>query len=417
MRIFPIITAILVSAVLYAVTIERDRLVQFAQRFSSSEAVAGSQNPVEPVVEVQNQADPDARVVHIVARRSLAQIVDNAVQLRGRTEAIRQVNVQSETDGLIISEPLRAGSVIAAGQLLCEIDPGTRNAALAEAEAALGEARTRVPEAQSRVAEARALLAEAVINDNAASRLNETGFASETRVAATAAAVSTAQASLESATAGVEGAHSGIQAAEATVFRANEEIARLQIRAPFNGLLEIDTAELGALMQTGSLCGTVIQLNQIKLVGFVPEIQVDKIEIGAPAGARLATGREVQGVVTFLSRSADPQTRTFRVEVTVENQDLTIRDGQTADILISSDGILAHILPSSAMTLNDDGDLGLRVVDADQIARFAPVTLLRDTATGVVLAGLPQEVDVITVGQEFVSDGVRVDVTYEELTQ
>jgi multidrug efflux system membrane fusion protein len=170
-------------------------------------------------------------------------------------------------------------------------------------------------------------------------------------------------------------------------------------------------------MQTGSLCGTVIQLDQIKLVGFVPEIQVDKIEIGAPAGARLATGREVQGVVTFLSRSADPQTRTFRVEVTIENQDLTIRDGQTADILISSDGILAHILPSSAMTLNDDGDLGLRVVDADQIARFAPVTLLRDTATGVVLAGLPQEVDVITVGQEFVSDGVRVDVTYEELTQ
>lgn len=210
---------------------------------------------------------------------------------------------------------------------------------------------------------------------------------------------------------------SGIESAEASLGRAEEEIARLQVFAPFAGLLESDTAEIGSLMQPGALCATVIQLDPIKLVGFVPEAEVDRVAVGAPAAARLATGAQVRGTVSFLSRSADPQTRTFRVEITVDNADLSIRDGQTADILIASEGLMAHLLPSSALTLNDEGILGLRIVDQDQIARFAPVTFLRDNADGVLLAGLPDQADVIIVGQEYVTDGVLVDPRFEDLTQ
>jgi len=100
----------------------------------------------------------------------------------------------------------------------------------------------------------------------------------------------------------------------------------------------------------------------------------------------------------------------------VDNADQSIRDGQTADIAIQTEGTPAHLLPASAMTLSDDGALGLRVV-IDGIVRFAPVRMIRDTANGVWLAGLPEMVDVITVGQEFVTDGTPVRITYEELTQ
>ena len=98
------------------------------------------------------------------------------------------------------------------------------------------------------------------------------------------------------------------------------------------------------------------------------------------------------------------------------NPDTTIRDGQTADILIQTEGTSAHLLPTSAMTLNDDGQLGVRIVEEGTV-RFVPVRMLRDTARGVLLTGLPEVADVITVGQEFVTDGVAVQVTYEELTQ
>ena len=124
-------------------------------------------------------------------------------------------------------------------------------------------------------------------------------------------------------------------------------------------------------------------------------------------------GREIVGQVTFLSRSADENTRTFRVDVEVENSDLTIRDGQTAEIAIQSDGEVAHLLPQSALTLDDDGALGVRLVDNGR-AKFAPVRVLRDAVDGIWVSGLEETADIIVVGQEFVTDGVPVNVTYRE---
>ena len=178
--------------------------------------------------------------------------------------------------------------------------------------------------------------------------------------------------------------------------------------------MESDSAELGSLMQPGSLCATVIQLDPIKLIGFVPETAVNRVEVGAPAKADLTSGLQVQGRVTFLSRSADPETRTFLVEIDVPNADLSIRDGQTAEIVIGAEGQNAHLLPQSVLTLNDEGKMGVRLVDADSTALFLPVTLMRDTVDGVWLSGLPDQADVILVGQEFVIDGVPVAPTYQE---
>lgn len=419
MRLFPILTALLVCAVLYGVVMERERRVSFAESFGpdAGVAVAGAEDAPDAGAEPAATDPAEGARVSVVVHRSQAAEVDSAVLLRGRTEAARQVEVRAETAGLIISQPIRAGAFVEEGQLLCEIAPGTRAAALAEARARLSEAQSRLPESRARVAEAQARLAEAEITNNAAARLSESGFASETRAVSTAAMVSAAEAAIQSAEAGVQAAMSGIESAEAGVQRAEEELERLQIFAPFEGLLESDTAEIGTLMQTGSLCATVIQLDPIKLVGFVPEAEVGRVAVGAPAAARLASGAQVQGQVTFLSRSADPQTRTFRVEVTVQNTDLTISDGQTADIIIASDGLMAHLLPSSALTLNDDGVLGLRIVDEEHIARFAPVTFLRDNAEGVLLSGLPDRAEVIVVGQEFVTDGTPVEPHYQDLTQ
>ena len=229
------------------------------------------------------------------------------------------------------------------------------------------------------------------------------------------AASEAAAAGVQRATSQLISARAGIEAAQAAVASAERDIAQLTIHAPFDGLLETDTAELGSLMQPGAPCATIIQLDPIKLVGFVPEANGDKVELGARARAQLSTGgTALDGRVTFLSRSADSTTRTFRVEVEVPNPDLAIRDGQTVDILIDSEGRTAHLVPQSALTLDDSGALGLRTVGEGNVVAFMPVTMLRDTAEGVWVAGLPDNVDIITVGQEFVIDGVVVDPTFSE---
>jgi multidrug efflux system membrane fusion protein len=405
MRLIPVLTALLVTGFLYFVVFERDALKAFA---------LGEDAPASETVEAETPATP---AVGVVARHSVAKVIDSAVVLRGQTEANRQVDVKSEISAQVISDPLLKGAFVNKGDVLCRLDAGTRNATLADAEANLLEAESRVPEAEARLEEARARVKEAQINNNAAEKLSQGGYASETRVAGAIAAVRAAQANEQSAMAGVKAAKSGIQSAQATVALAEKEIERLTITAPFQGLLESDTAELGSLMQPGSLCATIIQLDPINLVGFVPETEVNRVEVGARAGAKLVSGELVEGRVIFLSRSADPETRTFRVEIEVPNTDLRIRDGQTAEILIGAEGAKAHLLPQSALTLNDQGTLGVRVVDTDQTALFRPVTLLRDTVDGVWLAGLPDMADVILVGQEFVIDGVPVVPTYQEAAQ
>lgn len=419
MRLFSLITALFVMSALYVFVFERDRATEFAAQLTQpTEAPQTNATMDETTGEAAAQEDTASQVqrgtVSVVAVKSVGQTVQNGVLVRGRTEAERQVNVQAETGGLVVSKPIRKGSFVETGQLVCEIDPGTRPAVLAETKARLAEAKARLPEANARVAEARARLTEATINDEVASQLSQDGFASETRVAATAAAVSAAEAGIQSAVSGVEAAAAGIQSAEAAVAAASKDIDRLQIRAPFEGLLETDTAELGTLLQPGGLCATIIQLDPIKLVGFIAETAVDKVKVGALAGARLLSGREVQGRVSFLSRSADPNTRTFRVEAEVPNSDLSIRDGQTVEIGIAADGVMAHLLPQSAMTLDDAGTIGVRYVTPENKAAFSPVTILRDSVEGIWVTGLSTDVSVITVGQEFVSDGVPVAVTYRE---
>ncbi len=409
MKLIPVITAILVLAGLYMVVFERETLVGFAQSSSAEETPAAME-------EVNAEVTPETgeSLVGVVAMHSVAQTIDSAVILRGRTEAARQVTVAAETSGLVISEPRRKGAFINEGELLCRLDPGTREASLAEARARLAEAEGRVPEAQAGVIEAGARVREAEINLNAAQRLSEDGFASETRLVSAQAAMETASAGVQRANSAVASAQAGIQAAQAAVASAAREIDKLQITAPFSGLLETDTAELGSLMQPGTPCATIIQLNEIKLVGFVPEADVSKVNVGAMAGARLTSGEQVQGRVTFLSRSADELTRTFRVEVTVANEDLAISDGQTAEILIASDGRTAHLIAQSTLTLDDDGVLGVRSIAEGNIAKFMPVTLLRDTAEGVWVTDLPDAIDIITIGQEFVIDGVKVAPTFTE---
>ncbi|WP_461469461.1 efflux RND transporter periplasmic adaptor subunit [Pararhodobacter sp.] len=373
MRVVPLITATLVLVGLYLFVMERDLVMEFA---GVDRATAQTAEPEAAAAE-EGEAP-----FTVVVQRFVEQDLESVIVLRGRSAASRQVEVRAETTGVVISEPRQRGTLVAAGDVLCELDPGTRAASLAEAEARVIEAQANFDAAQTAYDTARRLSAEGYGAPNA---------------------VTSAEAALQSARAGIEAARAGVEAARA-------ELDRLTITAPFAGLLEANSAETGSLLSAGGLCATVIQLDPILIVGYAAEAQIDRLSLGAPAGVRLSNGTEVVGRVTFLARTADAATRTFRVEVTVPNPDLAIRDGMSADIAIVAQATRGHLVPGSALTLDDEGTLGLRLVDAENRTLFNPVTVLRDAPEGVWVAGLPTEADVIVVGQEYVTDGVVVRV-------
>ncbi len=164
MRLGSFFVATLVVIALYFWVMERPMILALAGIPPAAGAVEADAKAAQTAAR-EPSAEPRLRVV---VEDFFAQELEKLIVLRGRTVADRRVEVRAETQGTVISPPRRRGERVEEGDVLCALDPGTRAAALAEAEARLAEAR---------------------INYQAALGLAEGGFAAQTRVAAAAAAV------------------------------------------------------------------------------------------------------------------------------------------------------------------------------------------------------------------------------------
>ncbi len=317
---------------------------------------------------VEPAAGPDdAETLAAVRLAQLsAQTRERTLVVSGRTEASREVEIRSETDGRVAEVMAEKGQHVDEGQILLRLAIDDRAARLTEAEA---------------------LLTQREIEFAAAQELAKKGFRSDTNVAA-------AQALLDGA--------------RAVIQRMRIDIARTRIAAPFAGYVWQNRAELGAYVKAGDALSAIVDLYPVLVVGYATEHEIGLLQLGALGSAALIDGTQVDGIVSYVSAKADPQTRTYRFELEVPNEGGVIRDGLTAEIAIPLSRSQAHLVSPAVLTLADDGTIGVKIVNLDHFVEFVPVTILGDTRDGVWLGGLPPDVTIITVGQEFVVSGQRV---------
>ena len=183
-----------------------------------------------------------------------------------------------------------------------------------------------------------------------------------------------------------------------------------KIVAPFSGYLETLRVEEGDFLNTGAVCAALIDPDPMLIVADIAEKDIAQVELGSEARAKLISGRYISGEVTFIASSADKNTRTFRVEISVDNKDRTIRDGVSAEIYIKGKQEAAHKISPAILSLNDQGKLGVRTVTADNRVEFKEINILEDTNSGMWVSGLGEEARIITLGQEYVFQGQTVNV-------
>ena len=183
-----------------------------------------------------------------------------------------------------------------------------------------------------------------------------------------------------------------------------------KVNAPFDGYLETFSVKEGDYLNIGAVCATIIDPDPMRLVAEVSEKEISLVKAGAKAFAKLITGKRIGGIVSFVSTSANKGTRTFRVEIEVENSDRSIRDGVSAEIVILGSEILAHKISPSILMLGDAGELGIRTVSETNQVEFNPIQILEDTIEGIWISGLPEQTRIITIGQEYVFQGQTVNV-------
>ena len=183
-----------------------------------------------------------------------------------------------------------------------------------------------------------------------------------------------------------------------------------KIVAPFSGYLETLRVEEGDFLNTGAVCAALIDPDPMLLVADIAEKDIAQVQLGSEATAKLISGRLITGEVTFIASSADKNTRTFRVEISVDNKDRSIRDGVSAEIFIKGKEEPAHKISPAILSLNDQGKLGVRTVTADNRVEFKEINILEDTNSGMWVSGLGEEARIITLGQEYVFQGQTVNV-------
>jgi len=311
-----------------------------------------------------------------------AQPMPVEVPLRGRTKALAAVAAVAETAGIIQTVHVSKGQHVAVGDALCTLDRGTREAAVAQAEASLAQANAGLTQAQ--------------LDFDTNASLRERGVAAANTSRSVEVALTAAQAS--------------VTAAQTALDNAKAELDRTEIVAKVDGVVQDPLANEGSMLQMGGACATIVRLDPMLFVSQVPEARSGLAKLDLPATIQTVTGQTAEGKVSFVASTADPATRAFPIEIEIPNADGAILDGITASATINVGTAPAHLVPQSVLTLNDEGVMGVRAVE-DDVVHFYPVEIASDTREGVWLLGLPETVDIITVGQEFVNDGQTVAAT------
>lgn len=185
------------------------------------------------------------------------------------------------------------------------------------------------------------------------------------------------------------------------------ELNRTEVKSPFSGYIE-NIVKPGNFLERGQVCATIIQLNPIIFIAEVPEFKINKVRVGQSVLIELITGEEIEGQLSFVSKSASNLTKTFKIESEIENIDGKIRDGITAEMTIKTDEILAHKISPSILLLNDKGILGIKTVNDQNIVKFNKLDILEDSEDGLWVSGISNLSRIIIQGQGFVEDGQEV---------
>ncbi len=304
-------------------------------------------------------------------RTQSAEQVMRTIVVNGKTAPARIVRLAAETDGRIEHIGAERGANLERGKLIVRLDERDRSARLAQATATVKQRE---------------------VEYDARARLKSASYVSEAQLQEAIALLETARAELT---------------------RAQLDLDYMMIRAPFAGALQARMVEIGDFVKRGDPVATYVDNRTIIVSANLSEFDARFVDVDDTAEARLATGETVHGRIRYVAPVADEATRTFVVELEVDNADGNLRAGGTAELRIPAEKVLAHRISPSLLTLDDAGNVGVKIINGLGEVEFIVADIALSSNEGVWLAGLPETATIITVGQGYVSSGAVVDTIPE----
>lgn len=293
--------------------------------------------------------------------------IEKPLKLYGRTAPNRVASIKSQIDTLVDALPVKEGQQVKTNQVFIELDEQA-------IEQQLDSAKTRVNYLS--------------LEAEAAERLAKKGHISKVRT--------------ENARADLALARSDLKAFE--IWEDNLEIA-----APFDGVLNRIYVELGDYVQKGTQLAEVVDLDPLVININIPETSIHTVKKGQKARIKLLDGTEVGGEVRYISTVSNAGTNMFLAEVVTPNPDGKISAGISVSVDLLTEKLLGSPVSPAYLTLNDEGQSGIYVVEDDK-AIFKPVDMLASTPEKLWVTSLGEQARVIISGHQSVIDQSPVKV-------
>ena len=314
-----------------------------------------------------SDADLSKKIVEVKTIRSESFI--KKLKLRGFTQASRVVTIKSQVEGKIANKNFSKGNFYDAGKQILLIDPEDKIAKVKEMEALLNQRKKEFE------------IAEKLFNQ---------GFRSEIKLT-------------ESRT--------NFEKALAKFEKSQIQLNNTKIIIPFDSFVEESYVELGDYLKKGDSIAKIVDLDPIFINLTTSEKDIAKIKVGQYTNV-LIFQDELEGIINFVSKTADPKTRSFKIQVEINNLQKKILSGLSAEINISLDPVKAFFVASSLISLNSSGEIGLKII-AQNIVDFLPIEILSDTGSGYWIKFkkklVDDEINVITQGHEYTTKGESVE--------
>jgi membrane fusion protein, multidrug efflux system len=331
--------------------------------------LGGSSTPASPPRDAASE--PVASKGAVRVRTQSAEEVLRTIIVNGKTAPARVVELSAETDGRIVAIGADRGANVNRGGMIVQLDERDRNARLLQAQATVKQ---REVEYEGRL------------------QLKSESYVSEAQL---------------------QEAIALLEAAKAELTRARLDLGYMSIRAPFGGALQSRIVEIGDFVKRGDPVATYVDNRTIVVSANLSEFDARYVDVGDKAEATLATGETVHGRIRYVAPVADEATRTFGVELEINNADGALRIGGTAELRVPAETVLAHRISPSLLTLDDAGNVGVKIINDDGLVEFVVADIALSSNNGIWVAGLPEVATIITVGQGYVANGTLVDAVPE----
>ena len=383
---------------------------------------ANDDNATQPKVDQSQKTDEniqeDLNIIKVETKIFIAEQIDESITLQGQTIYNKKIDVKSEITGNITSINFNRGDKVKKNDKLLNISIKNRKEILASISKDIDRLNKELiineKNRDNLLSKNSELIKLYNIEYMSAKQLIDKGLSSKSKLSLASFNLTNAKSDqidinlkYESQVSNLE---SQIASYKSQLKQINLDIESTSINAPFDGIITKKNIEISDYVNPGSILLTIVNLNPIKVQGYLSEFDVNKVNLNTKAFIENSNGIKKIGEITFISPSAETSTRTFEIEIEADNSDLSFKSGITASINIEGSELLAHKIPPSILTLQDDGTIGVKGLDTNNKVIFYPIQTVKDTVDGMWVSGLPEEANLIISGQEYVTIDQLIEV-------